>query len=196
MEQNSETEDIEIERIVGDDLRRAQDRNEDMKAKKAKGRSLWHSIIITGVGVLILIIVFVVFFKAHRKTVTVDLNTVKLSLKMLEGRLTHLEKQVPQFEESMSKLEQPEPLLTRRLDELSQKIDQLEKRIAPATTETEPPAGVPKALYHEVRSGETLYRIGKKYGLSVDQLRRLNNIDPNQTIKPGQKLLVSTKEPE
>ena len=47
-----------------------------------------------------------------------------------------------------------------------------------------------KNLYHEVSKGETLYRISRKYGLSVDELQRLNNLKNNQ-IYPKQKLLVT-----
>jgi len=44
--------------------------------------------------------------------------------------------------------------------------------------------------YHEVREGETLYRISRKYGLSVDELQRLNNLK-NYLIHPKQKLIVA-----
>lgn len=43
---------------------------------------------------------------------------------------------------------------------------------------------------HTVRSGETLYRIGQKYHVGVDQLRKWNNLD-NNTVVVGQKLIVS-----
>jgi len=44
---------------------------------------------------------------------------------------------------------------------------------------------------HVVAPGETLWRIGKKYGLSVNELTRLNNIDPRAPIHPGDRLRVS-----
>jgi len=47
-----------------------------------------------------------------------------------------------------------------------------------------------EALYHEVRPGENLYRIGLRYGLKVDELLRLNNLEPETTIHVGQKLKV------
>ena len=46
-------------------------------------------------------------------------------------------------------------------------------------------------LYHEVVKGETLYRISIKYGISVDELKRLNNLKNNQPIYPKQKLIVA-----
>jgi LysM repeat protein len=45
--------------------------------------------------------------------------------------------------------------------------------------------------YHKVRQGETLYRIGLKYDVSVSEIRRLNRLSANDSIHPGQRLLVS-----
>jgi LysM repeat protein len=44
--------------------------------------------------------------------------------------------------------------------------------------------------YHEVKSGETLYGIGERYGVSVDQLQRLNELGKKETIYPAQTLIV------
>lgn len=44
---------------------------------------------------------------------------------------------------------------------------------------------------HTVRAGETLYAISKKYDISVDKLKSLNNLR-NNTIWPGQTLKVET----
>lgn len=43
---------------------------------------------------------------------------------------------------------------------------------------------------HTVRPGETLYRIGQKYHVTPDQLRKWNNLKDN-TVGVGQKLIVS-----
>jgi LysM repeat protein len=45
--------------------------------------------------------------------------------------------------------------------------------------------------YHQVLAGETLYRISLKYGLTVEELRRINKIAPEGVIYVGQKLRVS-----
>ena len=72
--------------------------------------------------------------------------------------------------------------------------------IVPATTtiESAPPAStVPReaaehnALYHEVKPNETLYSIARRYGISANEIYRLNNLKQTQNIKPGQKLLVA-----
>jgi LysM repeat protein len=43
---------------------------------------------------------------------------------------------------------------------------------------------------HTVRRGETLYRIGQKYHVGVDELRKWNNLRKD-SIEVGQKLIVS-----
>ena len=57
----------------------------------------------------------------------------------------------------------------------------------------EPGAGAAAAkggIYHVVKSGESLYRIGKAYDLSYAELARVNKLrDPNQ-IRVGQKLFI------
>lgn len=42
--------------------------------------------------------------------------------------------------------------------------------------------------YHRVQRDETLYRIARRYGLSVATLARLNRLSPPYTIYPGQRL--------
>jgi len=72
--------------------------------------------------------------------------------------------------------------------------------IVPATTTVDsvPPASiVPKeaaehnARYHEVKPNETLYSIARRYGLAANEIYRLNNFKQDQSIKPGQKILVA-----
>lgn len=47
------------------------------------------------------------------------------------------------------------------------------------------------AKYHTVQAGENLFRISQKYGLTVEQLRRLNGMKENDVLKAGQRLVVS-----
>ena len=44
--------------------------------------------------------------------------------------------------------------------------------------------------YHEVQTGETLYRIARKYRLTVKQLLDTNDLNQNYRIYPGQKILI------
>jgi LysM repeat protein len=54
------------------------------------------------------------------------------------------------------------------------------------------PAVSTEKRYHTVQKGETLYWISKKYGVTVVELQKLNNLSADQSIRTGQKLLVST----
>ena len=53
----------------------------------------------------------------------------------------------------------------------------------------ETPSSEPGTI-HTVRRGETLYRIGQKYHVAVDELRKWNNLRKD-SIEVGQKLIVS-----
>jgi len=46
-----------------------------------------------------------------------------------------------------------------------------------------------KKVYHTVKQGETLVTIANKYGLSVVEIRKMNNLSSN-TVKAKQKLFV------
>jgi len=47
-----------------------------------------------------------------------------------------------------------------------------------------------KGVYHQVRPGETLYRIGKAYGVPYQRIARANGLRDPSRIVPGQRLLV------
>jgi lipoprotein NlpD len=62
--------------------------------------------------------------------------------------------------------------------------------IAGCATQAPAPPHAKGGLYHVVKSGETLYRIGKAYDLNYMELAHLNRLrDPNQ-IRVGQKLFI------
>lgn len=48
---------------------------------------------------------------------------------------------------------------------------------------------------HTVKQGETLYSISKKYNLTVNELRSLNNLSPTEAILYNQSLIVSAGQP-
>lgn len=47
-----------------------------------------------------------------------------------------------------------------------------------------------KVQYHTVRKGDTLSGIGKRYGVSVSQLAKLNGMSTRSTLKVGKKLRI------
>lgn len=46
----------------------------------------------------------------------------------------------------------------------------------------------PEAKYHRVRSGDTISKIAKKYGVSQGIIFKLNKLNPRSVIKPGQSI--------
>lgn len=62
--------------------------------------------------------------------------------------------------------------------------------IAGCASQAPAPPPAKGGIYHVVKSGESLYRIGKAYDLSYAELARVNKLrDPNQ-IRVGQKLFI------
>jgi LysM repeat protein len=164
------------------------------KGKKSQKQFL----VFAAVAVLILIIASSLLFKAHDRALKVDINTVHLKLTTLEMGVSRLEGEVKELRQFVSERKEPATHPTPGIDELSRRIDRLENRIAAIAPGPQASTPAPekttlqtKAEYHEVRRGETLFRISKDYGLSLEQLCRLNQITPETPIQPGQKLLVS-----
>jgi len=63
---------------------------------------------------------------------------------------------------------------------------------APAKPAEPPEKKATAEKIHEVKPLETLYSISRIYGLSIDELKRLNDIAPtDNTVRTGQKLKVS-----
>jgi len=48
----------------------------------------------------------------------------------------------------------------------------------------------PEGLYHVVQSGENLYRIGRRYGVAHDHLRRVNKIRDETKLSVGTRLWI------
>ena len=46
------------------------------------------------------------------------------------------------------------------------------------------------SVVHTVKSGDNLWDISKKYGVSVEQIRKLNGLNSNSVLKIGQKLII------
>jgi LysM repeat protein len=124
---------------------------------------------------------------------------------MLEGRVKNIEDRLFSLEGIEKRLAQGEERVSR-VEGLEKKLAHMEQQIVDLTKMTErTPAPKPQKTakpdqaaqapsevrYHEVRAGETLYSIARRYGLKVDELRQLNKLTPDVVIHPGDKLVVS-----
>lgn len=105
------------------------------------------------------------------------------------------------------RLERVETALSVKLEAVNKRIDSLEKSMAElsdtisslgsaagttgAVEEKRVSGDVKKkSMFHTVQKGDTLYSISRKYNVSVDKLRKLNNLDKDSSIYPGDNLVV------
>ena len=201
MDEKSETETVTMQLDEIGNLGHIGDEDhEDPDGIQKWKKSQKQFLVFASVAVLILILASALLFKAHDRAVKVEINTVHLKLTTLEMGVSRLEEEVNELRQFVSERKESETRPTPKIDALSRRMDRLENKVAavdqrpqpsrPAPEKTTPQA---KAKYHEVRRGETLFRISKDYGLSLEQLCRLNQITPQTPIQPGQKLLVSPK---
>ncbi len=157
---------------------------------------------------LLLIILFLPFYRGGSELSPGDLSSIQARFSQLEKRIAHLEgmedrivfveRQDKELHRYIAESDRSGWQLAHRLDTLSERVNRLEKTIATATVETKAtgashrkPFHPSKGRYHEVHPGDTLYWIAQQYGTSVEELCRLNHINPESFIYPGQRLLVA-----
>lgn len=140
-----------------------------------------NRLILIGVGVLVVVMIFFFFGVSGKDKSAEVLAQMEQKLAAIEQKISALEKQ-------------QEDLVSGPLKSLAERVEMLEKR---PTEKPRPPAS-PKAQapsspkrYHEVKRGETLTGIGKRYGLSVEELRRINKLSPKAALSVGQKLVIT-----
>ena len=139
-----------------------------------------RNLILIGAGVLIVVLIFFFFRVSGKDKSTETLIQMAQKLAAIEQKIAALEKQ-------------QEYLVGGPVKRLAEKVEMLEKR---PTEKLKPPAS-PKAKaappakrYHKVKKGETLTGIAKRYGVSVEELRRINKLSPKTTLAAGQTLIA------
>jgi LysM repeat protein len=165
--------------------------------------------LVGGVGVLLVIILFMLIFsgekggKADERLTALQARVDQIEKKLasaagLEERLAQAEKQARLAQQSMAGAERQFSVLEGKIEDLSRKGQAPQKKEGAPPAQAEPPkkaqekpAAQTAEKTHVVKAGESLYQIGKKYGTSIEELRRLNQLKPGQVIHPGQKLVVS-----
>jgi LysM repeat protein len=115
-----------------------------------------------------------------------ELDAIAARLTVIEQRITKLEK----MEQRISAYEFQLKELQESLAELDRLVSEIPE--APQATETQSKEKS-NVRHHIVRSGDSLYGIAQDYGLTVEELRRLNNLTKDPVIHPGQKLLVDSE---
>jgi len=132
------------------------------------------------IGIFLLVLMILFFVIGGNGNSTEELASIRADLSNLQERLARLEG-LEKLEDRIAHLEKE----ANRLQQDTRKIIGRDAAASPKTSSSEV-----TQRYHTVRSGESLYTIARKYGISTDRLCKLNNISPKQPIQPGQKLLV------
>ena len=183
--------------------------------KKLFGRTETPFLLL-GAGLVVLIVLFLVMVpKGGAGNVDTLLQGLSRRLEAMEGQLATLtaeaekiaavERQLGAWGATLARLESVDAGTVSRMDHLAEEMVLLKKEMEALTVKAAaatPSAGTlaPRSpspsgaapVYHQVQSGENLFRISQRYKVSVDALRRLNNLSAKADIYPGQKLVVKS----
>jgi len=167
----------EFMKEIADDLGYTPRSERDQRSRGVDSRSGPGFLIPGGIVILLLIAVVLFFFTGRSDVSEKDLKSIQAGLNSLEAKLVRLDG----LEERIAYLEKEEKKLKQSVNRIAKRSVNKQKKRSSSQV---------KRGYHTVRSGESLYTIAKKYGISTDRLCRLNKITSKKPIQPGQKLLV------
>jgi hypothetical protein len=169
---------------------------------KAKGKTL----MLGGIGILLVIALVALLFRSGNDydpsrdefvIFEAKLSQLEAKIKHLEGlerRIGSLEERVRRPPFPLAGIQEMGSPLAEKSEQPTRSLDRVDKAAPPTQTPSstqKKPSSIRKPRYHEVRSGETLYRIARNHGITVEELCRHNNISPEQPIHPGQRLMVA-----
>lgn len=167
-------------------------------------------LVLLGGGLLVLVFVCIVLFIPRGKQAndTNQINNLKIRIQNIEDRLKELNK----IDEKLSWFASQD----RKIDRLSRRVANLEtlaslrdgkqagqpdktpakQNVVKDDKDRQGTVDKPVQLksgprYYQVRAGDTLYSISRRFGLTVDRLRKLNKLALKASIYPGQKLLIA-----
>ena len=158
--------------------------------------------VLVGIALILIFVVGIIYFFTKRPTATDTKSEETLTSKMsaIEQKVTSLEAQITELRGKPT-TGATDPFLLLQVEALTKRMEALENggqqpRVESKTTRPAPskPAVTSQKKYHMVQKRDTLLKIAKKYGIAVAELRKVNNLSKGQSIKIGQKLLVSVEQ--
>jgi LysM repeat protein len=162
-------------------------------SKRGRGESGKRGVLPILLGiVLVLILAGGIVYFLSKGTTGDETSPLESRVAALEEKIVVLEKQLAEYQEKTS-VSGPAPVTAQRVErqEKPKQPAAEPKAKPPKPPVASKPTVSPEKQYHTVQKGESLSRISKKYGTSVDELRKLNNLSADKPIRVGQKLLVS-----
>ena len=155
--------------------------------------------VLVGAAVLIAVILIFLFLKPATRTSGTE-SEMGPRLDLLERRIAQIEGRLgapSQAEEKMESLSkgfsERFSLIEKDLSRIREDLAALEKKTATGMTPEKTKAPPAPPSYHIVSRGETLYRIALLYNMTVEELRRLNDLKPDQPLLVGQRLRVRAR---
>ncbi len=112
------------------------------------------------------------------------IDSLEQKIENLSAGLSSAKKQIA-VSDAKPVVKVTEPKVKKVVKESKPEVKAVQKPVVKAKTK---PAA--KGSVHVVKAGETAYSVSKKYGMTVDELKRSNNLGGSNTIVPGQKLRV------
>ncbi len=177
MNQDKDEAAQEFMKEVADDLGYTPRSERDQRFRGVDSRSGSGFLIPGGIVILLLIAIGLFFFTGTSEVSKKELTSIQAGLNSLEAKLARLDG----LEERITRLEKEEKKLKQSVNKIAKRSLNNQKKRSSSQV---------KRRYNTVRSGESLYTIANKYGISTDKLCRLNKITSKKPIQPGQKLLV------
>ena len=173
--------------------------------------------IIGGLGLVVLVVMLVIVLSRPKNLVDQEyLQSLETRMQQLEKKLATIGvmdqtiEQLGRQEQDLDRLDKKanrfESTVTTQIDQIIKELGALHQKISkisanpasqPKTVGKKQPVASKKAesnpQFHQVQAGETLYRISRRYGLSIEQLRTYNNLAANASIYPCHKLKLNPK---
>jgi len=164
-------------------------------------------LVLLGFGFLVMIFLFIVFLSktadiaSKTKIVSIEKRLALLEERLgkideIDEKLILLDTQGKKFDLFVDRFDRFETSMSLKMDIINNELYTSKKRGKGAAERNKPEKTkiskkITHPIYHEVKPKETLYQISRRYGLTVDDLHKLNRLTPEAVIHPGQKLIVS-----
>ena len=179
------------------------------KDREGTGRVKMVFLLIGGGVILLIALILLILPRGSDRTGRDPLKSLELRLQQMERKMIRLERQGNKLSKLEEDFKNYALKMMDRVDSIEKSLSLIRKRLAaksqtgytkkaaqppvkkiPSKPRTGPGTQAGKQ-YHTVRPGETLYRISLRYGLTVNELLRINKLGPGAVIHPGQKLLFA-----
>jgi len=167
-------------------------------------------LVLLGFGFIVMIFLFIVFLSkttniaSKAEIVSIEKRLARLEERLgkiveIDEKLTLLDTQGKKFNLFVDRFDRFETSMSLKMDIINNELYTSQKKGNKAAESKKPERTkiskkIAPPVYHEVKAKETLYQISRRYGLTVDDLRKLNRLTPKTVIHPGQKLIVAPVE--